>query len=75
MYDLVLEAQLAGARRRRAPASPAADVDAACRDVFAEAGYGDWYLHGTGHGVGLEIHEDPFVVAGVDRRARRSGTW
>ncbi len=31
-----------------------------CRDLFDDAGYGDWYLHGTGHGVGLVIHETPF---------------
>jgi Xaa-Pro aminopeptidase len=29
--------------------------------MFADRGYGDWYLHGTGHGVGLDIHEDPFA--------------
>jgi Xaa-Pro aminopeptidase len=38
----------------------AADVDAACRTMAADAGYLDWYLHSTGHGVGLRIHEDPF---------------
>jgi Xaa-Pro aminopeptidase len=32
-----------------------------CRDVIAEAGWGDSFLHGTGHGVGLDIHEDPRV--------------
>jgi Xaa-Pro aminopeptidase len=35
------------------------DVDAACRDLITEAGWGDAFLHGTGHGLGLEIHEDP----------------
>ena len=58
-----------------APASRRKDVDAVCRDLFADAGYGDWYLHGTGHGVGLDIHEDPFAVAGVDRTSCRWGTW
>jgi Xaa-Pro aminopeptidase len=60
VYDLVLEAQLAGLAAIR-PGVAAKDVDAVCRDMFTAAGYGDWYLHGTGHGVGLDIHEDPFA--------------
>ena len=41
--------------------SQAAGVDAACREVIDEAGWGEAFLHGTGHGVGLDIHEDPRV--------------
>ena len=37
------------------------DVDRACRDVIAEAGWADAFVHGTGHGVGLDIHEAPWV--------------
>ena len=55
----MLAAQLAGLAAVGAGAA-GRDIDAACRDLFADAGYGDWYLHGTGHGVGLDIHEDPF---------------
>jgi Xaa-Pro aminopeptidase len=62
IYDLVLAAQLAGLEAVR-PGAAARDVDAACRSMFAERGYADWYLHGTGHGVGLDIHEDPFASA------------
>ncbi|MDP8969073.1 MAG: Xaa-Pro peptidase family protein [Actinomycetota bacterium] len=40
-------------------------VDAACRDVIAEAGHGDRFVHGTGHGLGLEIHEDPYLGPGA----------
>ncbi len=40
------------------------DVDAAARDVIAAAGYGDRFVHRTGHGIGVEEHEDPYIVAG-----------
>jgi len=43
-----------------------ADVDAACRRVIDDAGWGDAFLHATGHGVGLEIHEAPRVAATAD---------
>ena len=59
IYELVQVSQTAGLDAVHAGVT-AASVDTACRNVFAEAGYGDWYLHGTGHGVGLEIHESPF---------------
>jgi Xaa-Pro aminopeptidase len=39
-------------------------VDAAARDVIAAAGYGDYFVHRTGHGIGLEEHEDPYIVSG-----------
>ena len=42
------------------------EVDAACRDVIAEAGWGDAFVHGTGHGVGLDIHEPPRVSYSAD---------
>jgi len=59
VYELVRRAQAAGLAAVRAGVA-AKDVDAACRGVFREAGREDWFVHGTGHGVGLEIHEDPF---------------
>jgi Xaa-Pro aminopeptidase len=39
-------------------------VDAAAREVIADAGYGDAFLHRTGHGIGMDGHEDPYIVAG-----------
>jgi Xaa-Pro dipeptidase len=39
-------------------------VDAAARRVIADAGYGEYFIHRTGHGIGLEEHEDPYLVAG-----------
>jgi Xaa-Pro aminopeptidase len=59
LYALLLEVQLAGLRAVSA-GTPARDVDAACRSLVVAAGYGDWFIHSTGHGVGLLIHEDPF---------------
>ena len=44
----------------------AASVDAACRDPITAAGHGELFLHRTGHGIGLEEHEDPYIVAGND---------
>lgn len=58
-YDLLLAVQEAGLAAVRAGV-PAKDVDAVCRTMLTEAGYRDWFLHSTGHGVGLLIHEDPF---------------
>jgi Xaa-Pro aminopeptidase len=58
-YALVEAAHAAGVAALR-PGLSARALDAVCRDVFDDAGRLDWYLHGTGHGVGLEIHEPPF---------------
>ncbi|MEL7566609.1 MAG: Xaa-Pro peptidase family protein [Dehalobacterium sp.] len=40
------------------------EVDRAARDVIREAGYGEFFIHRTGHGIGLDYHEDPYLVAG-----------
>ena len=40
------------------------DVDRAARDVIAGAGFGEHFIHRTGHGIGLEEHEDPYIIAG-----------
>ena len=53
-----------GVRRTSGPASPRETVDAAARDVIAAAGYGEHFIHRTGHGIGLETHEEPYIVAG-----------
>lgn len=60
MLDVVLAAQDAGVHTVAAGAT-AAQVDAACRSVIDEAGWGEAFLHSTGHGVGLDIHEEPRV--------------
>lgn len=58
VYDTVLQAQTAALKVVRAGISGKA-ADAAARDVIVAAGYGDYFGHGTGHGVGVEIHEAP----------------
>lgn len=60
MLDVVLAAQSAGVDAVGVGVA-ARDVDAVCRRVIAEAGWERAFLHGTGHGVGLDIHEDPRV--------------
>jgi Xaa-Pro aminopeptidase len=59
---IVMESQAAGVAAVRAGVE-ARDVDRACRQVIADAGWGDRFVHGTGHGVGLDIHEAPSVAA------------
>ena len=44
--------------------TPCEDVDRAARQIIADAGYGDFFIHRTGHGIGLEEHEDPYIVSG-----------
>lgn len=65
MLEVVTEAQAAGVAEVRAGASTRA-VDAACREVINEADWGEAFVHGTGHGVGLDIHEDPRVSWAAD---------
>jgi Xaa-Pro aminopeptidase len=63
IYDLVAAAQRAGLAAATAGAD-VADVDAASRDLISAAGHGGHFGHGTGHGVGLEIHEAPIIASG-----------
>lgn len=58
VYDTVLEAQRAGIALSKAGVTGQA-IDKAARDVIAEAGYGEYFGHGYGHSLGLEIHESP----------------
>jgi len=59
-HDRVLEAQLAAVAAVR-PGRTGAQVDKAARDVLKAAGFGEAFVHSTGHGLGLEIHEDPRI--------------
>ncbi|MEG1501593.1 MAG: M24 family metallopeptidase, partial [Clostridiales bacterium] len=60
MYKVVLEAQLT-AIEKAAPGIPISQIDLAARNVIAKAGYGEYFNHRTGHGLGLDIHETPNI--------------
>ena len=60
VFDAVRRSQQAGLDTAVVGATTG-DVDAACRAVLDDAGFGGAFIHGTGHGIGLEIHEDPFL--------------
>ncbi len=66
----VLEAAQAAAVQAVAPGVTAESIDAAARDVITEAGYGERFIHRTGHGIGVEEHEEPWIVAGNDLELR-----
>ena len=59
-YEAVRAAQLAGVEACR-PGVQVSEIDTACRKVLLEAGLEQYFTHGTGHGVGLMIHEEPFI--------------
>jgi len=62
-YEVLRAAQEAACRWAR-PGVSAASVDRAAREVIEASGYGDAFIHRTGHGIGLETHEEPYIVAG-----------
>ena len=66
VYETVLNAQLASLASLRDGIS-GIDADKAARDIIANAGYGEFFGHGTGHGVGIEIHEEPRLSPKSDK--------
>lgn len=72
IYALVSTAQLAGREALR-PGAQLCEVDAAARQVISDAGYGDCFGHGLGHGVGLQIHEAP-PISSASRGMLQAGT-
>jgi Xaa-Pro aminopeptidase len=66
LVDQAVEAALAMAR----PGVRACDVDHAARSVIAQAGYGAFFTHRTGHGLGLDLHEPPYITASSDQVLR-----
>lgn len=64
-YAVLQEAQEAACRAVR-PGVTAESVDAVAREIITAAGFGERFLHRTGHGIGLDVHEDPYIVGGND---------
>lgn len=64
-YAALLEAQRAAVAAVR-PGVSASSIDAAARDLLAERGLADRFIHRTGHGIGLSVHEEPYIVGGND---------
>ena len=62
-YDVLFAAQ-AAAVKAATVGTPCEDVDAAARSIISGAGYGEQFIHRTGHGIGVEAHEDPYIVEG-----------
>lgn len=62
IYEVVAEAQAAGVRAAQVGVT-CSDIDQAARDVIKDAGFGNYFIHRTGHGIGLDVHEDPYMVS------------
>ncbi|PWI42142.1 Xaa-Pro peptidase family protein [Streptomyces sp. ICBB 8177] len=65
LYAVLQRAQQAQTEAVR-PGITAQELDAVGRDIIEDAGFGDHFIHRTGHGIGLETHEEPYIVAGSD---------
>ena len=65
VFDTV-EAAVQAALAAAKPGATAGDIDKAARDVITDAGYGPQFLHRTGHGLGIDVHEPPYISGGSD---------
>ncbi|MER6035332.1 aminopeptidase P family protein [Streptomyces sp. NPDC001835] len=66
VHDVVRAAQEAGFRAVR-PGAACQEVDRAARAVIADAGYGEYFIHRTGHGIGVTTHEPPYMIEGEEQ--------
>jgi Xaa-Pro aminopeptidase len=65
LYTVLHDAQVAACDAVQ-PGVPCSEIDAVARGIIDDAGYGEAFIHRTGHGIGLEGHEEPYIVAGND---------
>jgi Xaa-Pro aminopeptidase len=66
-YDVLRAAQRAAVSSVR-PGMAAQEVDAVARELISAAGFGEYFIHRTGHGIGLDVHEEPYIVRGNELR-------
>lgn len=71
VYEIVKESQKAGLDTAKAGAT-CGQVDAACRDLIRERGYEKYFIHSTGHGIGLDVHEPPWLRAKNDEALKEN---
>lgn len=64
-YEVLRAAQQAAVEAVR-PGVTAGSIDAAARDLITQAGFGELFIHRTGHGIGLDVHEEPYIVSGSE---------
>jgi Xaa-Pro dipeptidase len=64
VYDLVMASQAAGVAALKAGQATTTETDAAARKVIEDAGYGQYFRHRLGHGIGMDVHEPPFLTKG-----------
>ncbi|MGH3518692.1 MAG: M24 family metallopeptidase [Haloechinothrix sp.] len=64
-YAVLQQAQRAAVAAVR-PGATAQEIDAAARDLITAAGFGEFFIHRTGHGIGLDVHEEPYLMSGND---------
>jgi Xaa-Pro aminopeptidase len=74
VYDAVRAGQQAGVQAVH-PGASAGSVDAAARQSIEDAGYGAYFIHRTGHGVGLDVHEEPYIVEGNELKLEPGMTF
>ncbi len=71
VYEIVKEAQKRAVEAVK-PGMKASDIDAAARNYITEKGYGDYFIHRTGHGIGMEVHEEPYI-SDISKTALKPG--
>jgi Xaa-Pro aminopeptidase len=74
VYEVVREAQERAVRAVK-PGIPAGEVDRTARETITMAGYGERFIHRTGHGIGLDVHEEPYISPGSSLLLRKGMTF